>query len=73
MNSWTLVRDASKVLAAVVFVGGYAVHQYSSFQGGEALQNWTERIQGANMLIGWVFLLLAIGLSLAPDTKEQQD
>lgn len=56
------LRTALAVAASVVLVGGYYAHQWMLLTG--RLEEWTARISGANLVLGWLFVAAAIGLSL---------
>lgn len=56
------LRLTLAVAAFLVLVGGYYVHQWMLLTGG--LEEWTSRISGANLSLGWLFLVAAVALSM---------
>lgn len=56
------LRFTLAVAAFVVLVGGYYVHQWMLLTG--RLEEWTDRISGSNLALGWLFLVAAVALSM---------
>ncbi len=54
------LRAALAVAASVVLVGGYYAHQWMLLGG--RLEEWTGRISGANLVLGWLLIAAAIAL-----------
>ncbi|MER3413711.1 MAG: hypothetical protein C4340_04100 [Armatimonadota bacterium] len=56
------LRLALAIAAFVVLVGGYYAHQWMLLSG--RLDEWTARISGLNLVLGWLFILGAVVFSL---------
>lgn len=56
------VRGVLAVAAFIVLVGGYYVHQWMLLNG--RLEEWTARISGPNLVLGWFFLASGVVLAL---------
>jgi hypothetical protein len=56
------LRVTLAVAAFAVLVGGYFAHQWMLLSG--RLEEWTGRISGPNLILGWLFLIAAVALSL---------
>lgn len=54
------LRAALAVTVFVVLVGGYYLHQWMLLSG--RLDEWTARITGPNLALGWLFLVAAVVL-----------
>jgi hypothetical protein len=67
MNLVRFARCAFLVATAVVLLGAYAAHQFSLFQGPEALSRWTASIEGPNIALGWLFFIAALVFAFVKD------
>jgi hypothetical protein len=62
------VRWAAALLATLALAGGYAYQQYSSLSG--QLAEYESWVAAPNLVLGWLLLALAIGLSLIGDEEQ---
>lgn len=70
MEKLKLIRSVCIWVAFVLLFGGYAAHQWALIDG--TLSEWTSKVSGPNLMIGWFFVVMSALLSLVKDTDKKE-
>ncbi|MCH8275536.1 MAG: hypothetical protein IH851_12180 [Armatimonadetes bacterium] len=68
MSNIGIIRSAVTVLAWVVLVGGYFIHQVNQLSGGD-VKDWYEAVGPSNLWLGWLLLIVGVALSVLRDEE----